>query len=722
MSHRDNYAQRALVRSMISLFLMLGLTFQVAWSVPQQEQELMKPPQYKIDVVLKLITVYVTDKKGQPVEDLTLEDFTATDNGQPVKLTQFEKHILKVPVEKAIVPVTRVAPVMPRKFFLFFDFAYNNAQGLNQARKAAQHFLETVVRPDDEVSVLSYSMTRGITFHEYLTRDKAKVRQVIDSIGGKNIVGRADEIEQKYWILAQESPSSMKARADEMNLEAERREAKRIAETYILRLTVLAKALRLEPGQKHFIFFSTGVPSSMIYGGKGKDSIRQNLFISTTIFDTGDSELREKNEAMYRELAAANCNVYTFDTRQAAMVADVFAYDRITFEEQDPYTGRGMFTETGFSKDSTNLYRDEKTLGGDTLKRLADLTGGKYFSSINEYKKNLNQVQALTGAYYVLGYSIGESEDGQFHEIKVEVKRPGYQVRSQSGYFNPKPFRDYTDLEKKMHLFELALNERSFSRLPVNFPVSCLSLATAEGSGLKIVARIPGEVTAKFEGKSVEYVILIFDKKNDVKDLRRLEVEPGLYRGRPVIFTSALPVEPGEYICRLVIRDLESGLGAANSVRISVPMATQSGLRLGTPLLLQEEGGCAYLETATKEGQPALLWAEIYPFDKTSLVPVAGQVSGHTSHLQVLVPYNVPGMNEPEVVLSVRLVEAASAQARPVTASLVETVHHSRGETAVLEIQLPPLKSGVYLLYVDGVDHLSRTAAHNMTAFSITED
>jgi len=39
-------------------------------------------------------------------------------------------------------------------------------------------------------------------------------------------------------------------------------------------------------------------------------------------------------------------------------------------------------------------------------------------------------------------------EDGRFHEVRVEVKRPGCQVRAQSGYFNLKPFHDYTDLEK----------------------------------------------------------------------------------------------------------------------------------------------------------------------------------------------------------------------------------------------------------------------------------
>jgi len=47
-------------------------------------------------------------------------------------------------------------------------------------------------------------MIKGLTVHEYLTRDHDKVRQVIDSIGSKDIAGRASEIEQNYWMMAQE--------------------------------------------------------------------------------------------------------------------------------------------------------------------------------------------------------------------------------------------------------------------------------------------------------------------------------------------------------------------------------------------------------------------------------------------------------------------------------------------------------------------------------------
>ena len=132
---------------------------------------------------------------------------------------------------------------------------------------------------------------------------------------------------------------------------------------------------------------------------------------------------------------------------------------------------------------ATNPFRDDKLTGMDTLKKLSSTTGGQYFSNIGLYEKNLAQVQAATGAYYVLGYSLAAAPDGRFHEIKVEVKRKGCQVRAQTGYFDPKPFKEFTPLEKELQLFDLALNERSNFSLPKTFPTAALSYDAGKGSG-----------------------------------------------------------------------------------------------------------------------------------------------------------------------------------------------------------------------------------------------
>ena len=119
-------------------------------------------------------------------------------------------------------------------------------------------------------------MFKGVTVHEYLTPNHVKIREIVEAIGSKDIAGRAHEIEQQQPLqvelpLTDGRPSdkpgqlSPQEQAAASNLEAQRAEGKGMAETFILRLIrTWPVLLRYIPGQKHFRFFSTGVPSSMI--------------------------------------------------------------------------------------------------------------------------------------------------------------------------------------------------------------------------------------------------------------------------------------------------------------------------------------------------------------------------------------------------------------------------------------------------------------------------
>ena len=109
--------------------------------------------------------------------------------------------------------------------------------------------------------------------------------------------------------------------------------------------------------------------------------------------------------------------------------------------------------------------------------------------------------------------------------------------------------------------------------------------------------------------------------------MRRLETDPRPHRGQAVVFTSGTQLEPGDYTCRLVIRDMDSGLSAVSSIRAAVRAAPREGLRLGTPLLLRDETGCAYLDARGPKGRLSMPWREVYAYDRTLFAPVTGSVS-----------------------------------------------------------------------------------------------
>jgi len=739
---RQDSAKMKRARFLISFLLVLVLFF-AAPPRPAESQEAVridKPLQYEVSVVLKLVYVYVTDKKGKPVPDLTKDDFVVTDNGKPVPVTDFETHLLQTPaarveadepVPPAAAPVKAAPKEAKRKFFLFFDFAYNNARGVTKARKAALHFLESDIRPGDEVGVLSLSKLKGVAMNEYLTTDHAQVRKALEAIGQKDISGRADEIENQYWRLVQEgtqqamtfTDSGLSA-APSGRIAIERTEADGLryesmagARKFISQMTALAKALRLVPGQKQFIFFSTGIPNSLIYGYVPSNPAYRGANSGARVLDTmsnvaGDKTLRDENEQMYREFAAAGCTFFAFDTRETAKNMSLFDYDTQTFE-----TGfRGM----GTMSDATDVFKADRQTGLDTLKRFTDTTGGKYYSNINEFRKNMDQVQTLTGTYYVLGYSIGEKWDGRFHEVKVAVKRSGCEVRAQAGYFNPKPFREYTNVEKQIHLFDLALNERSLARMPATFSMTALPIPSGGTPGLELVARIPGEILEKFAGRRTEFIAIVFDDKSNILGLSRTEADPGLYRGRALVFAAGQALGPGDYKCRLILRDMDTGMSAVSSARgIVGPPQASPVLALRAPLLLVRGSGAALLEAPQGKAKGLAPWTDIYPFDRLEFSPVAGEVPVVADKVQVIVPCTVPGTMPPDLALGAYLVHAATGRRIAVPVAFVGRTQWEATEIFVLEFSVSGLEPASYLLYIHASSASSKAMAHVQATFTI---
>jgi VWFA-related protein len=706
----------------------------------QERPELTKLLQNEVSVVLKLVHVYVTDKKGNPVTDLAMSDFVIRDNGRPVRVTDFERHVLQPatdakpeiedqPKEQTDLIATSVPTVHQtgRKFFFFVDFAFNNARGILKAKTAALHFLESQVRPDDELGLLSYSMFKGVTVHEYLTRDHAKIREAIEAIGSKDIAGRASEIEQQYWLQVElpltggrqsgtAGGLTPQEQAAVSNLEAQRAEGKRIAQNFILRMTSLAMSLRYVPGQKHFLFFSTGVPSSMVYGNQAGNPTTSsvNSFANRAKFDPGDRVLQREVGEMQKEFSASGCVFYAFDTRESAKISDLFAYDRQTME-----TGaRDFASKEGVFQDAQSVFRNDKTTGLDSLKTLSVSTGGKYYSNINMYQKNLDQVQNLTGTYYVLGYPINERWDGKYHEVKVEVTRSGCEVRAQAGYFNPRPFSEYTDLEKQLHLFDLALNERAFSRMPVNVPMLALML-TAEGiTRLEVLTKVPGDITTRFSGRRVEFVTIFFNGKGEISDLVREEVDPASLRGHDMAFAASTTLRPGNYSCRLVIRDMDTGLSAVASAKATVVKPKITGVQMGTPLVLEAQAGGSFLSANSRKTRDAVPWTDYYRYDTALLSPVLSEVSAITTAIYVVIPCSISGGGQPDFILSANLVNSASGESSPISILRMDRVQRGPLESLTLELPTTSIAPGTYFLHFFARDKVSGSLGHTFTTLT----
>jgi VWFA-related protein len=691
--------------------------------------ESQAPLQHDVSVALKLIQVYVTDDSGNPVAGLGKSDFELFVDGARVEITEFENHVSTPGTPKGSVTdkapssdhpnslPTPSEPLMPRKFILLFDFAYNNPRGIIQAKAAAKHFLGTELGPEDEVGVISVSMARGLAVHEFLTTRHDLVSKVVEAVNVKDAAGRADEIEEEFWRRQSEGTLNTGGKSL-FQLNSERQDSRAQVSQFLEIMTELATALRYVSGQKHILFFSTGLPESLVYGNRmSQYMVREPGGRVRTVYDPGDASLIRKNETMLKEFAAANCSFFTFDTREAALVQSLFTYDSQTFEDGQ----RSIFTERGVAQNTNQVFKDDKLTGLFALRKTASATGGEFFSDIKEYERSMARVQAMTNSYYILGYRLNERLDGRFHKIRINVKTKGYTVRTQAGYFNPKSFSKYSELEKQLDLFDLALNERAYSRIPVDFPMTALSSTLGGSSRLAILANIPADVITRFSGRRIELVTIFFDSKGEVSEVVREEADSASIRDRGISFGAGAVLNPGDYSCRLVVRDMDTGQSAVASTKATIGKPQITGIQLGTPLVLEARTGYTFLSASSKKAREAFPWADIYPYDSANLSPVLAELPANTASVQVVIPCVVAGGGQPELALSANLVSAASGERSPISITRMMRSQKVPSEILTLELPTAGIAPGTYYLHFYAQDRAAGSLGHTFTTLVIPD-
>ena len=685
-----------LCTALFTLFLISNLN-----PISLQEKKNKGTIQHEVTVTLKLVQIYVTDKKGNPVVDLKKEDFLIYDNGKNQSITEFEKHILHLPpsmtevqpetVQESKLPEPK--ELMSRKFFLFFDFAFNNPKGVLKAKKAALHFIDTQLKPSDEVAVLSYSTIKSLKLHEYLTIDHAKVRQIVESFGMKNIAGRAESFEEEYWrkvtlenpldaskegkvreswqkegivlepLTAGDASPGFTKFADQFNSRVH-------ALSFIKKMGDLAKALRYIPGYKHLVLFSSGIPYSLLYG-------IQNPSGTFSREDWGAPLLRQSYEGMLKELAASNSTVYAIDTEDLGQTIAV----------------------------------NSRVKGGFTLQTMASSTGGKYFGGINKYEDHLERIQNLTGCFYVLGYYINEKWDGKYHKIKIKVNRSGCKVHAQKGYFNPKPFSKYSKLEKMLHLVDLALSEDPIFQTPIRFPLVALPSVIKGKPNLALYSKINRENIQELSGNKVEIGSIIFDNKDNIFKIEREELDFSKLPLKNIYYSTLLPLDPGEYKCRIVLRNLETGRGAVASSSVEVLKSPDSGIQLYSPLLLKAEKDAYYLKKSSAA----------YSFDSSQYSPLVEELAQGTNRISAVVRCSFSGIQRPDIQLSANLIHhlADTGKTIPVTVNILNKYQEDNTEVFLIELQTDGLQSGEYSLNLSAEDRHTQSHSSVITTFKV---
>lgn len=199
-----------------------------------------------------------------------------------------------------------------------------------------------------------------------------------------------------------------------------------------------------------------------------------------------------------------------------------------------------------------------------------------------------------------------------------------------------------------------------------------------------------------------EIVALAFDQDNNIAASSDKEVDFSKMPRDTLYPWAVLSLPPGEYKCRLVIRNLNTGKGAVGAIPAVISEPKDPGIMLFPPLLLVEGEKISYFELPQKRketGKEAVLY-EIYPFLSDKYVPLLGEIPRETSKILAAVRSSTLNIPSPEIDLSVYLIDPITMEQIPLSHSVLSAETKDDMKIFLLELQLPELRTGEYMLEI----------------------
>lgn len=410
-------------------------------AAPQEKQSSPGDLVIRSTTRLVQISIVAQDKKGDAVTDLTKDDFVITEKGKPQAITLFSREssaaVVRTPAnQQALPPNIFTNHVSQRNgspssaTIILLDALNTKIQDQSYAREQLIKFLKEQVKPQDRIAL--YSLGNNLRVLYDFTSDAGRLLAKLEKFSGRTTAE----------LNVAETPSDTgDADLDDFINNAEQTykdfaTTNRVRQTCAAMETIAGHVMRL-PGRKNLVWISSSFPLSI---GFTDDLVTAGSLNSRTrdkrLFT---EEVRRATQAMTQ----ANIAVYPVDARGLTISAD------FTAERAGGRLRSGVPPRSGVRDIAENR---------DAMQVLADRTGGKAFFNTNDLNAAIRHAIDDSRVTYTVGFSPSDSQgDGKFHEIKVEVKRKGVQVRYRRGYLDL-PEHEPSEKEQQIIVRDAALS------------------------------------------------------------------------------------------------------------------------------------------------------------------------------------------------------------------------------------------------------------------------
>jgi VWFA-related protein len=587
-------AGRSLI--VVSLF---GLT---AIGLPAQDaaQRPQTPPTIRSRTTLVPVDVRVVDEKGNPVTDLTRDDFIILEDGRPQEIRVFEKHALTAqpqpPGAPALgAPLLRTAAAAAtlsaqnQRMFLFV-FGRGRLQWPEKGIDGAIAFVRERLLPQDRVAILAYNRATDFTTdRNKIVRTLERFRKAHDGIEAdmkhrfsglqaaygsreipKGIQTQIDEVFKEETTTSRMLPSGRPTDASQLADDTRRTtDAIQRSEILAARDPTAMDAFEREQASMFDMSFDeyartsaqAGQDLSTLYTGirylRFLDGEKHLVFVS----EFGLFLPRLENDTSLAALAS-----------DARVVIDTLQTGGIDYKQVLPSSGSVSAVNMAASLEGSAMFRT--TQARRSLRTFSELTGGT--TSVGQTTgKALEQIDRGSRFEYLLGYApINAAYDGRFRRITVRVKRPGLRVLSRRGYyarpdllpFDRKQFMTYSRMAAAANLAE------EVPDLPVRATVDYVEGAQSLMVNISMGPRgvsMDG-TTGKYKG-AVDIAIFCGDKKQNLVcsdwqtvDFNLTEGNYQLFQIRGAGYSQRLPLSGAPAFVKVIAYDYTAdALGSA---------------------------------------------------------------------------------------------------------------------------------------------------------------
>lgn len=590
------------------------------------------PVTFKTEVNYVEVDAVVSDQQGNFVAGLTKDDFEVLEDGKAQKIELFTE--IDIPVEKpdrflysqrVIPPDTKTNrdPFQGRLYIIVLDDLHTNALRSPLVKRAAKQFIDRNFGDNDLAAIVTTAGMNNAA--QEFTNDTRLLHRAIDKFIGQKLRSRTLERIDEYNRQRNSQPpadqnSGTSSGASQQNrtldpLDFERGFKARQTLTTLKNLANYMSGVRGR--RKALLFFSEGI-----------DYPIYDLFDSRSASDV----LYETREAI-TAAARSNVNFYTIDP-QGLIGLPGDAIDIVSVPEDNNL------------RLNTQGMMDEVRLSQDSLRTLAEETGGIAMVNQNDFAKGFDNIVRANSKYYVLGYypSADQKRDGRFHKIAVRTKRPGLRVTARKGYASPKgkaPDREKGGDSRTSNALKETMNS-PLQTSGIGLTVAAAAFkGSAPNNSIALAIEIdPTRMTFKedkglFNNKLELSFFPVDEKGKPLKGTTSeldLKLKPNTYQMIQAFGFRVNPridLPPGRYQVRIGAR--ESGAGELGSVfyDIEVPDFTKEKLTISDVLLTaatsklvltplpdkQAEGVLPLPATARREfvkGDTLALFAEVY--------------------------------------------------------------------------------------------------------------